>query len=99
MVDAHGHLGASFNWEVLVEALDSNNVTRQIVMAHYYPGGPRDLPGNDEDAVRLAERFPGRFFPLIGMQRPLLTGSHKRQSADRDVVSGSAALLHADRRR
>lgn len=84
IVDAHGHLGASFNWETMVEAMDSNNVTRRTVMARYYPGpeGPRDLPGSDEDAVRLAERYQGRFFPLVGMQQPLLTGSHKWQTPD-----------------
>ena len=87
IVDAHGHLGASFNWVIMVEAMDSNNVTQRTVMARYYPGpeGPRDLPGSDEDAVRLAERYPGRFFPLVGMQQPLLTGSHKWQSPDREV--------------
>jgi hypothetical protein len=87
IVDAHGHLGASFNWETMVQAMDSNNVTQRTVMARYYPGpeGQRDLPGSDEDAVRLAARYPGRFFPLIGMQRPLLTGSHKWQSPDREV--------------
>ena len=87
IVDAHGHLGASFNWVIMVEAMDSNNVTQRTVMARYYPGpeGPHDLPGSDEDAVRLAERYPGRFFPLVGMQQPLLTGSHKWQSPDREV--------------
>lgn len=85
IIDAHGHLGASFNWEILVEAMDRNHVTQRTVMARYYPGGPRDLPGSDEDAVRLAERYPGRFFPLVGMQRPLLTGSHKWRSPDREV--------------
>ena len=87
IIDAHGHLGASFSWEMMVEAMDSNNVTQRTVMARYYPGpeGPRDLPGSDEDAVRLAERFPGRFFPIVGMQQPLLTGSRKWQSPDREV--------------
>ncbi|MGA0024658.1 MAG: amidohydrolase family protein [Burkholderiales bacterium] len=71
----------------MVETMDRNNVTQRTVMARYYPGpeGPRDLPGSDEDAVRLAERYPGRFFPLVGMQQPLLTGSHKWQSPDREV--------------
>ena len=87
IIDAHGHLGASFNWEIMVEVMNSNNVTQQSVMARYYPGseGSRDLPGSDEDALRLAQRYPGRFFPLVGMQRPLLTGSHKWQSPDREV--------------
>ena len=65
--------------------MDSNNVTQRTVMARYYPGGPGDLAGSDEDALRLAERYPGRFFPLVGMQRPLLTGSYKWQSPDHDV--------------
>lgn len=84
IVDAHGHLGASFKWEVLVEVMEKNNVTRQVVMARYYPGpeGPRDLPGSDDDVLRLAERYPGRFIPLVGMQRPLLTGSYKWKSPD-----------------
>ena len=87
IIDAHGHLGASFNWKTMVQAMDSNNVTRRTVMARYYPGpgDRRDLPGSDEDAMRLAERYPGRFFPLIGMQRPLLTGSHKWRAPDREV--------------
>ena len=85
IIDAHGHLGASFNWEIMVEAMDSNKVTQRAVMARYYPGGPDDLPGSDEDAMRIAERYPGRFFLLVGMQRPLLTGSHKWQSLDREV--------------
>ena len=85
IIDAHGHLGASFDWEIMVQAMDRNNVTRRTVMARYYPGGPRDLPGSDEDALRLAERYPGKFFPLVGMQLPLLTGSHKWNSPDREV--------------
>jgi len=87
IIDAHGHLGGSFNWEIMVEAMDGNDVTQRTVMARYYPGpeGSRDLPGSDEDALRLAERYPGRFLPLVGMQRPLLTGSHKWRSPDREV--------------
>lgn len=87
IVDAHGHLGASFKWEDIVEAMDRSGVTRMLVMARYYPGpaGPRDLPGRDEDSLRLAERYPGRFFPLAGMQRGLLTGSQKWQVPDRAV--------------
>jgi hypothetical protein len=84
IVDAHGHLGASFNWETIVEGMDKNAVTRQIIMARYYPGleGEHDLPGNDDDSLRLAARYPGRFYPLVGMQRPLLTGSSKWQEPD-----------------
>ena len=58
IIDAHGHLGGSFNWEIMVEAMDGNDVTQRTVMARYYPGpeGSRDLPGSDEDTLRLTER-------------------------------------------
>jgi len=85
IVDAHGHLGGSFDWETMVRVMDGNDVTRRTVMARYYPGGPHDLPASDEDALRLAERYPGRFYPLVGMQRPLLTGSDKWRSPDRET--------------
>ena len=85
IVDAHGHLGASFDWKTMIAAMNRNNVSRQIVMARYYPGGPRDKPGSDERAVNLAERYPGRFYPLVGMQRPLLTGAYKWLSPNREV--------------
>jgi len=87
MVDAHDHLGGSFDWQTMVEAMDANGVTRRSVMARGYPGpeGPRDLPGSDEESLRLAERYPGRFFPLVGMQLPILTGAYKWRAPDRDV--------------
>jgi len=79
MIDAHGHLGASFDWDRIVRVTDRRNVSRQIVMARYYPGraGYADRPGNDELAVELAAKYPKRFFPLVGMQRPELTGANK----------------------
>lgn len=79
MIDAHGHLGASFNWNTIVKVMDSGNVSRQILMARYYggPSGSADLPGNDDLALELASKYPGRFFPLVGMQRPQLTGASK----------------------
>lgn len=87
IIDAHGHLGASFDWNVIIEAMDKNNVSKLTVMARYYPGpeGPRDLPSSDGDALRLADRHPGRFFPLIEMQRPMLTGAHKWHTPDAEV--------------
>jgi hypothetical protein len=89
MIDAHGHLGASFDWETIVDVMDRNNVTRQIVMARYYPGlsGYDDEPGNDKLALRLARTYPNRFFPLIGMQKPSLTGAHKWHNPD-NIVQG-----------
>jgi len=87
MIDAHGHLGASFDWDMIVNVMDRNNVSRQIVMARYYPGpaGSADRPGTDEFALELAGKYPGRFFPLVGMQRPELTGANKWLNPDAAV--------------
>jgi hypothetical protein len=87
MIDAHGHLGASFDWNTMVHVMDRNSVSRQIVMARYYPGpsGSADRPGNDELALELASTYPGRFFPLVGMQRPELTGAHRWFTPDAAV--------------
>ena len=89
IVDAHGHIGASFNWTTILEVMDENGVSKQIVMARYYsgPAGNVDLPGDDELALKLAETYPGRFYPLVGMQRPLLTGADKWTSPDASVAS------------
>jgi len=87
MIDAHAHLGASFDWDTMVHVMDRNNVSRQIVMARYYPGpaGYADRPGTDELVVELASKYPGRFFPLIGMQRQELTGANKWLNPDAAV--------------
>lgn len=87
MIDAHGHLGASFDWDTIVAVMERNNVSRQIVMPRYYrgPTGYDDRPGNDELAVKLAKEYPGQFFPLVGMQRPELTGANKWHNLDADI--------------
>ena len=87
IVDAHGHIGASFNVTKLIKEMDKNGVSKQIVMARRYPGGDSDLPGNDQLALKLAETYPGRFYPLVGMQLPMLTGAHKWNTLDADVES------------
>jgi len=75
--DAHGHLGASFDRSTISRVMKNSGVTRQILMARYYNGGPKDRGGNDKMSLRMAASHPGRFFPLAGMQRPVLTGAHK----------------------
>jgi len=71
----------------MVQVMDINNVSRQIVMAALLPGmaGSADRPGNDELALELASKYPGRFFPLVGMQRPELTGVSKWLNPDKAV--------------
>jgi Tat protein secretion system quality control protein TatD with DNase activity len=89
IVDAHGHIGASFKVTKILEDMDKNGVSKQIVMARAYPGpeGDSDLPGDDQLALKLAESYPGRFYPLVGMQRPLLTGAQKWTAPDADIES------------
>ncbi|MGA2318912.1 MAG: TatD family hydrolase [Thermodesulfobacteriota bacterium] len=89
IVDAHAHIGASFDPTTILEVMDKNGVSKQIVMARYYPGpaGNIDLPGDDELALKLAETYPGRFYPLVGMQRPLLTGAYKWTKPNADIES------------
>ncbi len=86
IVDAHAHIGGSFKWTTIIEAMDRNGVSKQIVMARAYPGNDNsDLPGNDQMALKLSKAYPGRFYPLVGMQRPLLTGAHKWTKPDADI--------------
>jgi len=87
VIDAHAHLGGSFKFAQILEDMDKNGVSKQIVMARGYPGGDSDLPGNDQLALKLAETYPGRFYPLVGMQLPMLTGAHKWNTPDADVES------------
>ena len=87
MIDAHGHLGASFDWDKMVNIMDRNNISRQIFMPRYYraPAGSADLPGSDDLALELAANYPSHFFPLVGMQRPELTGASKWHNPDATV--------------
>ena len=87
MIDAHGHLGASFDWDMIIKVMSRNNVSRQIIMPRYYrgPSGFADRPGTDELALELAGEYPDRFFPLVGMQRPELTGANKWHNPDAAV--------------
>jgi Tat protein secretion system quality control protein TatD with DNase activity len=87
VIDAHAHIGGSFNIGQIINDMDKTGVKKQIVMARGYPGGDSDLPGNDQLALNLAETYPGRFNPLIGMQLPMLTGAHKWNTPDADVES------------
>ena len=75
VIDAHNHLGGSFDTETMLRAMRADGIRAMIVMARKYPGpaGERDLPGNDQLTLNLAAKFPGRFIPLIGMQLPMLT--------------------------
>lgn len=89
MIDAHGHLGESFDWETIIQVMDRSKISRQIIMARYYggPGNIADLAGNDELAMDLASKYPDRFFPLVGMQRLELLGSNKWHNPNAAIES------------
>ncbi len=77
--DAHGHIGGSFDTDLMDRVTKANGVRAMTLMARYYPGVPtgQDQPGDDDMALALAAKHPGRFIALVGMQRPLLTGPEK----------------------
>jgi len=77
IVDAHGHIGGSFDPETMDRVTSANGVTRQLLMARYYGGKPGDMAGRDALSLKMAASYPGRFFPLVGMQRPELTESDR----------------------
>lgn len=79
--DAHGHMGGSFDRATMIRVMDANDVSGQVLMARFYGGGPDDAPGNDGMSLALAAAHPGRFFPLVGMQRPKLTGADRWRDA------------------
>ena len=84
IIDAHGHIGGSFDTDVMDRVTKANGVRAMTLMARYYPGpmGELDMPGDDDMALALAAKHPGRFFALVGMQHPLLTGSEKWREPD-----------------
>ncbi len=85
LFDAHGHIGASFDPSTINRVMESNNVTRQVLMARYYPGKADDVAGRDELSLKMAASYPGRFFPLVGMQRPALTESYQWHSPTGEI--------------
>jgi len=87
LFDAHGHIGASFDADTINQVTGNNGVTRQLLMARYYSGGSKDLPGRDELSLKMAATYPGRFFPLVGMQRPMLTGKDKWRNPTGEIES------------
>ena len=73
VVDFHTHLQRRVSAEDLVGHMDAAGVPRMVLMPLYYGDGPRavnDGEGSDEQAAEYARRYPERFVPFVGMQRP-----------------------------
>jgi hypothetical protein len=75
IVDFHTHLQKRITAEDLVRRMDEVLVARMVLMPLYYGDTPRatnDGEGSDEQALAYARRYPERFIPFVGMQRPEL---------------------------
>jgi hypothetical protein len=76
-IDFHTHLQKRITAEELVAKMDATGVARMVLMPLYYGDRPghsvNDGEGSDEQAAEYAQRFPARFVPFVGMQRPELT--------------------------
>ena len=69
IIDAHMHVNHDTSAEKLVSLMDEVGIRRMVLMARYYPGDGRS---SDEDVLAMARKFPGRFIPFVGGQRPQL---------------------------
>ncbi len=95
IIDAHGHLGGSFDTKTILAVMEANDIPRQTIMARYYHTGDDDGAGTDEQAMELVAAHPGKFYPLVGMQRPMLSG----ESQWRELSGSVEWLLEATERK
>ncbi|HEY7609937.1 MAG TPA: amidohydrolase family protein [Alphaproteobacteria bacterium] len=79
VVDFHTHLQRRVTAEELVAHMDGVGVSRMVLMPLYY-GANRpsemDGEGSDEQARDYARRYPERFVPFVGLQRPELNDAN-----------------------
>src|SRR6266849_4013906 len=71
LIDAHDHLQANTSAESIIKLMDLMEISRMVLMALSWD----PERGSDSQALEYARRYPGRFIPFIGMQRP---GSYVR---------------------
>lgn len=99
VVDFHTHLQRRTAAEDLVRRMDEALVSRMVLMPLYYGDTPRainDGEGSDEQASEYARRYPDRFLPFVGMQRPELVDYgiwHLPTSYARRLVAETDAKL------
>jgi Tat protein secretion system quality control protein TatD with DNase activity len=86
LVDFHTHLQRRLDAADLVARMDRAKVSRLVLMALYYgdnQGTVNDGEGSDEQALRFARAYPGRFVPFVGMQRDEFGNVSRWQQGDR----------------
>jgi len=89
-VDFHTHVQKRVTAEQLVAYMDRARVGRMVLMPLAYGdqgGAVNDGEGSDEQALDYARRFPGRFIPFVGMQRPELVNRNRWISPDAVATS------------
>ena len=94
IIDAHGHLNADMPAEELVSLMDKSGVAMMVLMPRFYRGSFDAGGASDALARQHAERFPGRFIPFVGGQRPDL-GQRQRAVWEGATPTGDAFLKTA----
>ena len=77
IIDAHGHLNGDMSAKKLIELMDQAGVSRMVLMPRYYTSRRSGGEGSDEQALNYSTRYPGRFIPVIGGQRSILTARER----------------------
>lgn len=93
IIDAHMHINYDSSAEKLVSLMDAAGVRQMVLMARYYRGDGRS---SDEEALAMARRFPGRFIPFVGGQRPELARADAWTTPDN--AASSTLLAQADQK-
>jgi predicted TIM-barrel fold metal-dependent hydrolase len=102
VLDFHTHLQRGVSAESLVQKMDAAGVARMVLMPLYYGDRPgvsvNDGEGSDEQAAEYARRYPDRFVPFAGMQRPELNNHaiwHRPSSEARRLVEETDVKLRS----
>jgi hypothetical protein len=99
LVDFHTHLQRDLEASKLIEMMNLSRVARPVLMPLYYGdgnGAVNDGLGSDEQALRFARAYPGRFIPFIGMQRGELLNDGVWQYPDSSGYAGGRLLRETE---
>ena len=81
IIDSHMHLNRNIPAERLVALMDQAGVKSMVLMARNY-GGLNGGEGSNEQALKYAEKYPGRFIPFIAGQLYQLGRNHIEEWTD-----------------
>jgi Tat protein secretion system quality control protein TatD with DNase activity len=78
IINVHMHLTHDMAAETLMALMESAGVKRMVLMARYL----REGKGSDEQSLEYARKYPGRFIPFVGGQRPELRSPQRWLNPD-----------------